>query len=69
MEEIFTNRKHLVWYHDEEECIFLVREYLEKPEERKRIAEEGYNLVHNQHTFHHFVDKVLAICEDYHHLE
>lgn len=67
MEEIFTNRKHLVWYYDEEECISLVREYLEKPEDRKRIAEEGYQLVHSHHTFHHFVDKVLAICEDYHH--
>lgn len=63
MEEIFTNREHLVWYHDEKECIDLVREFLMKPEERRRIAEQGYRLVHEKYTFHHFVDKVLATCD------
>ena len=63
LEEFFTNHEHLVWYHDEEECIALVKEYLTKPEERKRIADTGYKYVHEHHTFHHFLDKVLALCD------
>lgn len=66
MEEVFTNREHLVWYHDEEECIALVKEYLAKPEEIERIANSGYLYVHEHHTFHHFVDKVLALCDTIH---
>lgn len=62
MEEVFKNREHLVWYRSEEECISLVREYLAKPEERKRIADSGYRYVHEHHTFHHFVDRVLELC-------
>jgi spore maturation protein CgeB len=64
MEEVFENRKHLVWYHDHDECISLVREYLAKPEERKRIAMTGYSYVHEHHTFHHFARKVLDICDE-----
>ncbi|HPS94365.1 MAG TPA: glycosyltransferase [Deltaproteobacteria bacterium] len=63
MEKIYTNREHLVWYHDEEECVSLVREYLAKPGERERIAEQGYRYMHEHHTFHHFVDRVIALCE------
>lgn len=62
MEEVFTNREHLVWYTDEAECIELAREYLARPEERTRIADAGYRLAHGHHTFHHFVDRVLALC-------
>ncbi len=61
MEEIFRNREHLVWYRDEDECEELVREYLAKPEERRRIAEAGYRYVHEHHTFHHFVDRVMGL--------
>jgi spore maturation protein CgeB len=63
MEDFFINHEHLVWYHSEDECISLVREYLANPLERRKIADQGYRLVHENHTFHHFVDKVLAICE------
>ncbi len=62
MEKLFENRKHLVWYRDEEECLSLVREYLDKPQERGMIADAGYRYVHEHHTFHHFVDRVLRLC-------
>jgi hypothetical protein len=65
MEEFFINRKHLVWFHSEEECVERVREYLEKPEERKKIACEGYRLVHEHHTFRHFAQKSLDIFQEY----
>lgn len=61
METYFENKRHLVWYHDEQECLSLSREYLAKPGERKQIALAGYHLVHQQHTFHHFVDRIMAL--------
>ncbi len=63
IEDFFENGKHLVWYHDEEECIALAREYLAKPQERKRIADAGFEYVHQHHTFHHFAERVLALCD------
>jgi hypothetical protein len=65
LEDFFINHKHLVWYHNEDECISLVREYLAKPAERERIADEGYRYVHEKHTFHHFVDKVIELCNEH----
>jgi spore maturation protein CgeB len=62
LEEFFVNHEHLVWYHDEDECIGLVQEYLSKPLARKKIADQGYRLVHEHHTFHHFVDRVITQC-------
>jgi spore maturation protein CgeB len=62
MEKYFENKKHLVWYHEERECMDLAEEYLAKPRDRRRIAQEGYRLVHEQHTFHHFVDRVTSLC-------
>jgi len=63
MEVFFENRKHLVWYHSVEECISLVEEYLKRPDERKRIALEGYRHVHENFTFHHLAKMVLEMCE------
>jgi spore maturation protein CgeB len=62
MEKYFENKKHLVWYHNEQECLSLAEEYLSRPRERRKIALEGYRLVHEHHTFHHFVDRVISLC-------
>jgi hypothetical protein len=62
METFFENKKHLVWYHNEQECLSLVEKYLARPEERRRIAMQGYRLVHEHHTFHHFADRVISLC-------
>ena len=61
MENFFKNRTHLVWYHDEKECLDLAGEYLSRPQDRQKIALAGYRLVHQQHTFHHFVDRIIAL--------
>ncbi len=62
MENYFENKKHLVWYRSEAECLQLAEEYLAKPQERQAIARQGYQLVHERHTFHHFADRVMALC-------
>lgn len=62
MEDFFENKKHLVWYHDERECLSLAYEYLAKPVERRNIARQGHQLVHKHYTFHHFADRVITLC-------
>ena len=62
METFFENKKHLVWYHNDQECLSLAEEYLARPEERRRIAMQGYQLMHEHHTFHHFADRVISLC-------
>jgi len=62
MENFFENKKHLVWYHSEQECLSLAEQYLARPEERRRIAMQGHQLVHEHHTFHHFAQRVISLC-------
>ncbi|WAC08135.1 MAG: glycosyltransferase [Thermodesulfobacteriota bacterium] len=61
--KIFVNKKHLVWYHNIEECFSFIAEYLSKDEERKRISKEGYQYVHEHHTYDQVVKRIL------HHIE
>ena len=63
MENFFEYKTHLVWYRNEEECLDLAEEYLSRPQERRKIAMAGYRLVHQRHTFHHFVDRVMALIQ------
>ena len=64
MEDFFQNRKHLVWYHNEQECVSLAHEYLAKPQERQNIARQGCQLVHKHHSFVHFADRVIFLCNN-----
>jgi spore maturation protein CgeB len=63
LEKIFINKKHLVWYHSVEECPHLIAEYLKKDEERRRISKEGYQYVHEHHTYDHVVQRILRHME------
>lgn len=53
LEEFFTNHQHMVWYKSLDECVELIRYYLEHEEERRKIALAGYEYVHKYHTFRH----------------
>ncbi len=61
MEKYFENKRHLVWYHSESECLSLAEEYLAQPELRRKIARQGYQLVHEHYTFHHFVQRAISL--------
>jgi spore maturation protein CgeB len=61
IEKYFKNKTHLVWYNNQEDFFNLIEEYLSKPAERLRIARQGYEFVHQHHTFHHFVERVLNL--------
>jgi spore maturation protein CgeB len=62
MENYFENKRHLVWYHSETECLSLVEEYMAKPDLRRKIARQGYQRVHECHTFHHFVQRAISLA-------
>ena len=64
LEELFGNRRHLVWYRSREECEEQIEYYLSHPEERRDIAETGYKYVLDNYTYDHVVRRILkAFCE------
>lgn len=70
LERWFTNKKHLVWYKTRkkypwskryQECADLIKYYLDKPEERERIARMGQEWVYSHYTWRHSMEKWLNI--------
>lgn len=47
IDKFFVNGEHLVWFKSPEEGIELIKHYLAHPNERDRIAQNGYELVHS----------------------
>ncbi len=45
-ERLFEDRRHLDYFRTSEECLDRVDYYLEKEEERRRIAQQGYEHIH-----------------------
>jgi hypothetical protein len=50
---------HCAWYRDTDEAIALVRHYLDRPEERRNIAEAGRRHALEGHTYAHRVKLLL----------
>lgn len=59
LETVFTNRKHLVWYGDEDELIGLIKYYLNNEKERDKIATEGQKSVYKHYTYEKSVKRIL----------
>lgn len=57
----FKDREELVVFRDKDEFRQLVKYYLERPEERKRIAENGRRKVLAEHTYVHRVKDILKL--------
>lgn len=53
IENLFTNHKHLVWFKTKEEAAELARYYIDNPDKRDKIAEEGYKEYMRHHTPQH----------------
>lgn len=51
LEKTFANKRHLVWYRSMGELKELITYYLERENERKFIALEGYRYVQKFHTY------------------
>jgi len=63
LEDLFENHGHLVWYHSVDECVELVRHYLERPDERARIAARGHDYVRRHRTYDHFARDLVDLFE------
>ena len=63
LEDIFENHDQLVWYRSTEECLELIRHYLERPDERRRISESGHAYVLAHRTFDHWVRDLESILD------
>ena len=60
--ELFEDGKHLVTYRTLDEAIEKANYYLNRDEEREKIAQAGFDEVRSKHTFQHRARKILDIC-------
>jgi hypothetical protein len=51
LESVFCNGVHLAWFSDIHDCLEKIAYYLERPEERARIAAAGYEYALAEHQF------------------
>jgi len=58
-DELFADKKDLVVYKNNKEMLELIEYYLKNPEERERIADNGYQMVVKKHTYFHRVQSML----------
>lgn len=63
IEDLFENKKHLVWFKTVEEAEQLTKYYLKHKEERNRIAREGNKLYKEKHTAKHRLEMILSIVD------
>ena len=61
LEQVFANHVHLVWYEDQEECLELLRFYLEHEELRATIAAKGYRFVHDFYPNERMAESMIRV--------
>lgn len=59
---LFEDKKHLVLFKTIDEAVEKAKYYLANPEERKAIAEAGYQEVLAKHTYNHRAREILKTC-------
>jgi spore maturation protein CgeB len=59
IETLARHNMHCAWYRDPDEAVALIRHYLDRPEERRKIAEEGRRHALEHHTYAHRVRLLL----------
>lgn len=64
LEKVFQQGEHLLWYHDEDEALELLADYIPKDEERARIAAGGHSFAMAHHTYLHRVSRALQVLRD-----
>jgi spore maturation protein CgeB len=63
LETMFENHRHLVWFHDDRECLDLIRHYLARPAARRRIAAAGCEWTRRRYGMARQVSRLLALLE------
>lgn len=63
IEQDFTIGEHLDTFRDRNELKQKIDFYLENKEKRKEIASNGYNLIHNKHTYDSMVEDIKKLMK------
>jgi len=61
LERLFQNRRHLVWFKNIDEAEALIRYFLKNDQERESIAQQGYLLALQKHTYRHRLKNIFDI--------
>jgi hypothetical protein len=59
LESVFQDGRHLAWFHDADHCLERIAHYLERSDDRARIADLGHEEVMARHQFRHRVQVIL----------
>jgi hypothetical protein len=59
LEDVFRDEEHLVWYRDEDEALAKVAEWVDRDDDRARIAAGGHAEVMLHHQYYHRVARIL----------
>src|SRR5690606_30495093 len=60
LEDVFHDGEHLVWYRDEDEALAKIEHWLQRDDERARIAAGGHAEVMAHHQYYHRVARILS---------
>ncbi len=61
IDELFVENEDIVYYNTEEECVEKLLHFCKNPDERERIARNGYQKVLSNHTAAHRVDFIIEM--------
>ncbi len=61
LETVFRDGEQLAWYLDLDDCLERIDQYLADPQERARIAENGYRIALERHQFSHRIERILDV--------
>lgn len=61
LERVFRDGEHLVWFRDQDQALQRIGEWLERDEERARVAAAGHDLVMKHHRYYHRIARVLQV--------
>lgn len=67
LERVFKKSIHMDWFKTLEECLKLIKYYLENNEIREKVSKDGYNYVRENYTWENTVERLLKIIELYCH--
>ncbi|MBL8754990.1 MAG: glycosyltransferase [Planctomycetes bacterium] len=59
LEDVFRDEEHLVWYRDEDEALAKIAEWVDRDDDRTRIAAGGHAEVMLHHQYYHRVARIL----------
>ena len=64
LEKIFKKEIHIDWFKNPEECLKLIKYYLNNGEIREKIAQQAYEFVSENYTWEKIMEKVIQIIEN-----